>query len=88
MQANMLLCEPRPALFHFKRLHSILVLGVSPQECQQCAELRHPNVVQFLGVNYWQTWLSYTHPGDGEDGREFMERLQKIPMSIKLSILP
>jgi len=46
-----------------KEVHSVLVRGVSPQdfqrvrddflrECQQCAELCHPNVVQSLDVYY------------------------------------
>ena len=46
-----------------KEIHSILVTGVGAaefqrtkdnflRECQQCAELRHPNIVQFLGVYY------------------------------------
>ena len=46
-----------------KEVHSILITGVGVEEfqrtrdnflreCQQCAELRHPNIVQFLGVYY------------------------------------
>ncbi|XP_065908005.1 probable serine/threonine-protein kinase drkD isoform X2 [Dysidea avara] len=83
-----------------KEVHSILVRGVGPEgfqrvrdsflrECQQCAELRHPNVVQFLGVYY--------KPGSpipilvmekmDESLRSTLERHQNIPMSIKLSIL-
>ena len=59
------------------------------RECQQCAELRHPNVVQFLGVYY--------KPGSplpilvmekmGESLRYSLERYPNIPMTIKLSIL-
>ena len=83
-----------------KEVHSILVRGVTPEgfqrvrdnflrECQQCAELRHPNVVQFLGVYY--------KPGSpipilvmekmDDSLRSTLERHQKIPMSIKVSIL-
>ena len=46
-----------------KDVHPILVCGVSEKEfkftrenflreCQQCAKLRHPNIVQFLGIYY------------------------------------
>jgi len=83
-----------------KEVHSILVRGVSPEgfqrvrdnflrECQQCAELRHPNVVQFLGVYY--------KPGSpipilvmekmDDSLQSALERHQKIPMNIKVSIL-
>ena len=59
------------------------------KECQQCAELRHPNIVQFLGVYY--------KPGSSvpilvmekmdESLRYSLERYSNIPMTIKLSIL-
>ena len=83
-----------------KEVHSILVRGVSPEgfqrvrdnflrECRQCAELRHPNVVQFLGVYY--------KPGSpipilvmekmDDSLQSALDRHQKIPMSIKVSIL-
>ena len=46
-----------------KETHSILVEGVGQvemqrtvkafmKECRQCSKLRHPNVIQFLGVYY------------------------------------
>lgn len=46
-----------------KEIHSILIEGVSAderrcivqsflKECRQCSELRHPNIIQFLGVYY------------------------------------
>ena len=46
-----------------KEIHSILVEGVGQvemqrtiesfvRECRQCSTLRHPNVIQFLGVYY------------------------------------
>ena len=46
-----------------KEVHSILIIGVGAEEfqrtrdnflreCRQCAKLRHPNIVQFLGVYY------------------------------------
>ena len=83
-----------------KEVHSILISGVGVEEfqrtrdnflreCQQCAELRHPNIVQFLGVYY--------KPGSAipilvmekmdESLRSSLERYPKIPMTIKLSIL-
>ena len=83
-----------------KEVHSVLVRGVSPEgfhqvrdnflkECQQCAELRHPTVVQFLGVYY--------KPGSpipilvmeklDKSLRSTLECHQNIPMTIKLSIL-
>ena len=83
-----------------KEVHSILLTGVGVEEfqrtrdnflreCRQCAELRHPNIVQFLGVYY--------KPGSpipilvmekmDESLRSALERYPNIPMSIKLSIL-
>ena len=46
-----------------KEIHSVLVEGVEQvemqrtiesfmRECRQCSTLRHPNVIQFLGVYY------------------------------------
>ena len=46
-----------------KQIHPILVEGVGEvkmqqniesfmRECRQCGKLRHPNVIQFLGVYY------------------------------------
>ena len=83
-----------------KEVHVILISGVTVEEfqrtrdnflreCRQCAELRHPNIVQFLGVYY--------KPGSpipilvmekmDESLRSSLERYPKIPMTIKLSIL-
>ena len=79
---------------------SHLVCGVSEKEfkftrdnflreCQQCAKLRHPNVVQFLGIYY--------KPGTpipilvmekmDESLRSYLEHHLKIPMTVKLQIL-
>ena len=89
-----------------KQIHSILVEGVGQaemqrtiesfmRECRQCSRLRHPNVIQFLGV-YYPT---------GEDGAtrmrlpvmvmemmadsltSFVEKHEKIPVHIKYSIV-
>ena len=83
-----------------KEVHSILLSGVGMEEfqrtrdnflreCRQCAELRHPNIVQFLGIYY--------KPGSpipilvmekmDESLRLALERYPSIPMPIKLSIL-
>ena len=68
-----------------KQIHSILVEGVGQAEmqrtiesfmieCRQCSILRHPNVIQFLGV-YYPTGESGANrmqlpvDGYGDDGR-------------------
>ena len=89
-----------------KEIHSILVEGVGQvemqrtiesfmRECRQCSTLRHPNVIQFLGV-YYPT---------GADGANrmrlpvmvmemmadsltsFVDKHEKIPVHIKYSIV-
>ena len=87
-----------------KEIHSILVEGVGQvemqrtigsfmRECRQCSTLRHPNVIQFLGV-YYPT---------GTGGRmrlpvmvmemmvdsltSFADKHEKIPVHIKYSIV-
>ena len=89
-----------------KQIHSILLEGVGQvemqrtiesfvRECRQCSRLRHPNVIQFLGV-YYPT---------GEDGTNrmrlpvmvmemmadsltsFVEKRERIPVHIKYSIV-
>ena len=89
-----------------KQIHSILVEGVGQiemqrtiesfmRECRQCSRLRHPNVIQFLGV-YYPT-------GEGGANRMrlpvmvmemmadsltlFVEKHEKIPVHIKYSIV-
>ena len=89
-----------------KQIHSILLEGVGQvemqrtiesfmRECQQCSRLRHPNVIQFLGV-YYPT-------GEGGANRmrlpvmvmemmadsltSFVEKHEKIPVHIKYSIV-
>ena len=89
-----------------KEIHSILVEGVGQvemqrtiesfmRECRQCSTLRHPNVIQFLGV-YYPT-------GEGGANRmrlpvmvmemmadsltSFVEKHEKIPVHIKYSIV-
>ena len=89
-----------------KEIHSILVEGVGQvqmqrtiesfmRECRQCSTLRHPNVIQFLGV-YYPTVAG------GADGMRlpvmvmemmadslasFVEKHEKIPVHIKYSIV-
>ena len=92
-----------------KEIHSILVEGIGQlemqrtiesfmRECRQCSMLRHPNVIQFLGVYY-----PPTSTGVGGANRmrlpvmvmemmadsltSFVEKHEKIPVHIKYSIV-
>ena len=90
-----------------KEIHSILIEDVGPEterrltiesflrECRQCSMLRHPNVIQFLGVYY--------PIGGGGANRirlpvmvmemmadsltSFVDKHEKIPVHIKYSIV-
>ena len=89
-----------------KEIHSILIedvgeterrvtIGSFLRECRQCSMLRHPNVIQFLGV-YYPT-------GEGGTNRvglpvmvmemmadsltSFVDKHEKIPVHIKYSIV-
>ena len=89
-----------------KEIHSILVEGVGQvqmqrtiesfmRECRQCSRLRHPNIIQFLGI--------YFPTGEGGANRtrlpamvmemmadsltSFVEKHEKIPVHIKYSIV-
>ena len=89
-----------------KEIHAILVEGVGQvqmqrtiesfiRECRQCSRLRHPNIIQFLGV--------YFPAGGGGANRmrlpvmvmemmadsltSFVEKHEKIPVHIKYSIV-
>ena len=89
-----------------KEIHSILVEGVGQvemqrtiesfmRECLQCSRLRHPNVIQFLGVYY------PNRAGGANRMRlpvmvmemmtdsltSFVEKHEKIPVHIKYSIV-
>ena len=89
-----------------KEIHSILVEGVRQvemqqtiesfmRECRQCSKLRHPNVIQFLGVYY------PTRAGGANRMRlpvmvmemmtdsltSFVVKHEKIPVYIKYSIV-
>ena len=89
-----------------KEIHSILVEGVGQiqmqrtiesfmRECRQCSRLRHPNIIQFLGVYY------PTGAGGANRMRlpvmvmemmadsltSFVEKHEKIPVHIKYSIV-
>ena len=90
-----------------KEIHSILVEGVGEvemhrtigsflRECHQCSALRHPNIVQFLGIYY-------PSEAGGVNQRmrlpvmvmemmadsltSFVDRYEKIPIQIKFSIV-
>jgi len=89
-----------------KEIHSILVEGVAQvqmqrtvesfmRECRQCSKLRHPNVLQFLGVYY--------PAAGGVHGKmrlpvmvmemmadsltSLVDKYEKIPVNIKFSII-
>ncbi|XP_065885466.1 uncharacterized protein [Dysidea avara] len=91
-----------------KEIHSILVEGVGQaemqrtvetflRECRQCSKLRHPNVIQFLGVYY------PSNTGGMRAGRmplpvmvmemmaeslsSLVEKHEKIPVHLKFSIV-
>ena len=91
-----------------KEIHSILVEGVGQaemqrtvetflRECRQCSKLRHPNVIQFLGVYY------PSNTGSMRTGRmplpvmvmemmaesltSLVEKHEKIPVHLKFSIV-
>ena len=83
-----------------KEIHSSLISGVGVEEfqrtrdnflreCRQCAELRHPNIVQFFGVYYRPSSpipILVMEKMD-ESLRSALKRYSHIPMPIKLSIL-
>ena len=89
-----------------KQIHSILVEGVGQvemqrtiesfmRECQQCSRLRHPNVIQFLGV-YYPTEEGGTNRMRlpvmvmemmADSLTSFVEKHEKIPVHIKYSIV-
>ena len=90
-----------------KEIHALLVEGVGEaemhrtiesflRECHQCSTLRHPNIIQFLGIYYPPEM-------DGASRRmrlpvmvmemmadsltSFVDKYQKIPIQIKFSIV-
>jgi len=89
-----------------KEIHSILVEGVGKvemqrtielfmRECQQCSELRHPNVIQFLGVYYPTAEGGATKmllpvmvmEMMADSLTSFVAKHEKIPVHIKYSIV-
>ena len=89
-----------------KEIHSILVEGVGQvqmqrtiesfmRECRQCSRLRHPNVIQFLGV-YYPTGAGGVNRMRlpvmvmemmADSLTSFVEKHEKIPVHIKYSIV-
>ena len=89
-----------------KEIHSILVEGVGQvemqrtiesfmRECRQCSTLRHPNVIQFLGV-YYPTGVDGANRMRlpvmvmemmADSLTSFVEKHEKIPVHIKYSIV-
>ena len=90
-----------------KEIHSILVEGVGQvemqrtiesfmRECRQCSRLRHPNVIQFLGVYYPPTGVGGANRMRlpvmvmemmADSLTSFVEKHEKIPVHIKYSIV-
>ena len=91
-----------------KEIHSILVEGVGEAEmhrttesflteCRQCSELRHPNIVQFLGI-YYPPEVGYAANRRmrlpvmvmemmAGSLTAFVDKYEKIPIQIKFSII-
>ena len=89
-----------------KEIHPILVEGVGQvqmqrtiasfmRECRQCSTLRHPNVIQFLGV-YYPTGADGTNrirlpvmvmEMMADSLTSFVDKHEKIPVHIKYSIV-
>ena len=89
-----------------KEIHSILIEYVGDterrviiesfvQECRQCSTLRHPNVIQFLGV-YYPTGVGGVNRMRlpvmvmemmVDSLTSFVDRYEKIPVHIKYSIV-
>ena len=89
-----------------KEIHSILVEGVGQvqmqrtiesfmRECRQCSRLRHPNVIQFLGV-YYPTIVGGANRMRlpvmvmemmADSLTSFVDKYEKIPVHIKYSIV-
>ena len=89
-----------------KEIHSILLEGVGQEdtqrtiasfikECRQCSTLRHPNVIQFLGV-YYPTGVGGANRMRlpvmvmemmADSLTSFVDKHEKIPVHIKYSIV-
>ena len=89
-----------------KEIHSILVEGVGQvemqrtiesfiRECRQCSTLRHPNIIQFLGV-YYPTKVGGANRMRlpvmvmemmADSLTSFVDKHEKIPVHIKYSIV-
>ena len=90
-----------------KEIHSIFLEGVGEaemhrtiasflRECQQCSALRHPNIVQFLGI-YYPTEVGgairrmrlpvMVMEMMADSLTSFVEKYEKIPIQIKFSIV-
>ena len=86
-----------------KQVHSILIEGVSEverqyivesfmRECQFCSTLRHPNIVQFLGIYYPEGTNRTQLPAMvmemmASSLNSFIEKHTAIPVDIKYSII-
>ena len=79
-----------------KKLHSSLNVSGSKMrsnfrdECVILSKLRHPNIVQFIGVHYGRrgkTDLTLIMECVSSDMQEFLEGHPNLPLPVKLSIL-
>ena len=84
-----------------KKLHSLFINKVSGREkqvvtsrfmdeCVILSKLRHPNIVQFIGVHYGRrgkTDLTLIMECVSSDMQEFLEGHPNLPLPVKLSIL-
>ena len=90
-----------------KEIHSILIEDVGEaerrltidsflRECRQCSMLRHPNIIQFLGVYYPSTGVAGANRMRlpvmvmemmADSLTSFVEKHEKIPVHIKYSIV-
>ena len=90
-----------------KEIHSILIEDVGEaerrltidsflRECRQCSMLRHPNIIQFLGVYYPSTGVGSANRMRlpvmvmemmADSLTSFVEKHEKIPVHIKYSIV-
>jgi len=88
-----------------KEIHSILLEGQGEaelrqttnlflRECHQCSKLRHPNIIQFLGVYYPEVGGAkgvqlpvMVMEMMAESLSSFVEKYQNIPVHLKFSII-
>ena len=67
------------------------VVSKFASECRLMSTLRHPHIVQFLGVCYISSWSKAAFPCHGASGhkpsRDLLETTPNLPLAVKNSIL-